>query len=193
MIAPVTVELLEGVFPPECICRTPLDRQSEILGHVDSRAFLADIGIPKAEGVLVEIRDDLAEGFTPLLSHRPATTLENHEGAPADFSHWIHLGTAMSNDMALDGKTGVVYDISDEVRAITPLHADLSSMVYGMWLLQKRRPDYSPEGSVVMLPVEELESISEEIEAELSRIDPMPFDGPTVWEGVISDIAGGMW
>jgi hypothetical protein len=192
MIAPVTAELLEGVFPAEQISRTPLDRQSSILSHAESRAFLAEIGIPKAEGVLFEIRDDLAEGLTPLLSHRPATDFAEYEGAPADFSHWIHLGEAIHSDIALDGETGIVYDIS-ELRQIEPLHTDLSSMVYGMWLLEKRRPDYDPADAGEMLPVEELERIAGEIEAELSRIDPIPFEGPSLWEGVITDIAGGMW
>lgn len=193
MIAPVTAELLLGAFPAEQISRTPLDRQSAILSHTASRAFLADIGIPRAEGVLFEIRDDLADGLTPLLSHRPSADFSEYEGAPAEFGHWIHLGKAVYSDIALDGTTGIVYDINDEVRAIQPLHTDLSSMVYGMWLLKKRRADYAPEGLNEMLPVEETERIADEIQAELSRIDPLPFAEPGWWESVVADIAGGMW
>ncbi|CAL9404601.1 hypothetical protein SUDANB6_01528 [Streptomyces sp. enrichment culture] len=193
MIDPVTAELLRGVFPAERIARTPLDRQSAILGHTASRAFLADIGIPVTEGVLFEIRDDLTDGLTPLLSHRPAADFSEYEGAPADFRHWIHLGKAVHSDIALDGTTGIVHDINDEVRAIQPMHTDLSSMVYGMWLLEKRRAEYAPEGSNEMLPVEETERIADEIQAELSRVDPLPFAGPGWWESVVADIAGGMW
>lgn len=193
MIAPITAELLRDVFPAERISRTPQDRQSAVLGHAESRAFLADIGIPNAEGVLFEIRDDLSDGLTPLLSHRPAADFAEYENAPADFGHWIHLGKAVHSDIALDGESGTVYDISDEVRAIQPVHTDLSSMVYGMWLLEKRRPDYDPEDTDEMLPVEELERIADEIQADLSRVDPIPFAGPGWWEGVVSDIAGGMW
>lgn len=193
MIAPVTAELLRGVFPAEQISRTPLDRQGAVLGHAGSRAFLADIGIPRAEGVLFEVRDDLADGLTPLLSHRPAADLSAYEGAPSGFGHWIHLGKAVHSDIALDGETGIVYDVNDEVRAIQPMHSDLSSLVYGMWLLGKRRADHAPEGLSEMLPVEENERIADEIQAELSRVDPLPFAGPGWWEGVVADIAGGMW
>ncbi|MFF8451837.1 SUKH-4 family immunity protein [Streptomyces leeuwenhoekii] len=193
MIAPVTAELLQGVFPAEQISRAPLDRQSAILRHAESRAFLADIGIPRAEGVLFEIKDDLADGLTPLLSHRPVADFSKYEGAPSDFSHWAHLGKAIYSDIALDGETGIIYAVNDEVRAIQPVHTDLSSMVYGIWLLEKRRADYAPEGMNEMLPVEETERIADEIQAELSRIDPLPFAGPSWWEGVVADIAGGMW
>ncbi|MEU6354414.1 SUKH-4 family immunity protein [Streptomyces sp. NPDC047072] len=193
MIAPVTAELLRDVFPQERISRVPPDRQSAVLAHAESRAFLADIGIPRAEGVLIEIRDDLPEGLTPLLSHRPTADFAEYEDAPDDFTRWIHLGKAATSDLALDGETGIVYDINDEVRAIQPMHTDLSSMVYGMWLLEKRRPDYDPEDTDEMLPVEEMERVADEIQADLSRVDPLPFAGPGWWEGVVSDIAGGMW
>ncbi|GGZ39319.1 SUKH-4 family immunity protein [Streptomyces poonensis] len=192
MIAPVTAQLLEDLFSAQHISRTPLDRQSAILTHSASRTFLADIGVPKSEGILIDIRDDLTEGLTPLLSHGPTADIPQYHGAPTDLSHWIHLGTAIHSDIALDGKTGMVYNVS-ELRVVTPLHTDLSSMVYGMWLLQKRRPDYDPEDAIHMLPVEESIRISEEIEAELSRLDPIPFATPGPWEGAITDIASGMW
>ncbi|WP_175647614.1 SUKH-4 family immunity protein [Streptomyces cyaneochromogenes] len=86
--------------------------------HTDSRTFLAHIGIPRAEGVLFEIRGDLADGLTPLLSHRPTAGFSTYQGAPADFTDWVQLGKAVYSDIALDGASGIVY---------------------GMWPLEKRR------------------------------------------------------
>ncbi|GGM25304.1 hypothetical protein GCM10010129_82310 [Streptomyces fumigatiscleroticus] len=193
MIAPVTLELLAGMFPAERITRVPFERQGGILTHGASRDFLAGTGVPRADGVLIDVRDDLADGLTPYLSHRPHADLSRYGDVPSDPARWLHLGTAFSSDIVLDGNTGTVYDVNAEVRAVLPLHTDLSSMVYGMWLLKHRRADYDPEELDGMLPVEESERIADEIQAELSRIDPLPFARAGWWEGVVTDIAGGMW
>ncbi len=92
--APVTARLLEDLLSAQHVSRTPLDRQSTVLVHAESRTFLADIGIPKSDGALIHIRDDLAEGLTPLLSHgarrRIASLEKSRRNSPGSARFLLH-------------------------------------------------------------------------------------------------------
>ncbi|MEU6344922.1 SUKH-4 family immunity protein [Streptomyces sp. NPDC046977] len=192
MIAPVTPALLAEVFAPETIVRVPLDRQGDLLVHQDTARFLAEVGLPRAEGLLFELREDLADGLTPLSAHRDVERLVDFEGFTPDLRGWPHLGRAFSSDVVLDGRTGAVHAVNLDTRRIEKVHTDLSGMAYGMYLLERRRPDYDPPEEFP--EIDDLIAVAEEIREALSQVDPVPYaDGDGVWETVHDEVSGGMW
>lgn len=192
MIASVTPVLLAEVFAPEWIVRVPLDLQGDLLVHQDTARFLAEVGLPRAEGVLFELREDLADGLTPLSEHRDVSQLVDLEGFTSDAYRWLHLGRVFSSDVVLDGKTGSVHAINLDARRIEKVHTDVSGMTYGMYLLERRRPDYDPPDEFP--EIDDLIAVAEEIREALSQVDPVPYmDGDGVWETVLDEVSAGMW
>ena len=197
MIAPVTAASLAEVFAPEQIVRVRATGhratgQEAGLTHGPTRGFLADVGLPVADGVLFELRKDLSGGPTPLRDASLVEDLTDYEGFSPGVHRWLHLGRALHAEVALDGGTGRVHVVNHEVRRIEWIHTDVSSMVHGMCLLQLRRPDYDPPG--VFPEIDDLIRIAEEIRDALTAVDPVPFGtGDGLWEAVFDDIAGGMW
>ncbi|MEU1618657.1 SUKH-4 family immunity protein [Streptomyces sp. NPDC005722] len=192
MIASVTPALLAEVFAPGRIVRVPLDVQGDLLVHEDTARFLAEVGLPRADGVLFELREDLADGLTRLSAHRDVGRLVAFEGFTSDAHHWLHLGRAFSSDVVLDGRTGSVRAINPDTRRIEEVHTDVSGMAYGMYLLERRRPDYDPPDEFP--EIDDLIAVAEDIREALSRVDPLPYaDGDGIWETVHDAVSGGMW
>ncbi|MFE0630629.1 SUKH-4 family immunity protein [Streptomyces sp. NPDC058864] len=188
----MTRALLAEVFALERIVRVPLDVQGDLLVHQDTARFLAEVGLPRAEGVLFELREDLADGLIPLSEHRDVSQLVDLEGFTFDAYGWLHLGRALSSDVVLDGKTGSVHAINLDVRRIEKVHTDVSAMAYGMYLLERRRPDYDPPDEFP--EIDDLIAVAEEIREALSQVDPVPYrDGDGVWETVRDEVSAGMW
>jgi hypothetical protein len=191
VIAPVTPGLLSEVFTPEQIVRVPASLQGEHITHQETRRYLAEVGLPLSEKALCEIREDLGSGLVPLRDRRDTSKLEAYPGYSPEIGGWVHLGRALYSDIALDGKTGIVYQINDEISTIPKVHTDLSSLAYGTYVLERRKADYDSED---FPEIDDLIQVAEQIQEEISRVDPAPFaDGDGVWDALVTDMSGGMW
>ncbi|WUD73017.1 SUKH-4 family immunity protein [Streptomyces sp. NBC_00510] len=78
----MTAASLAEVFAPEQIVRVRATGQDAGLTHGPTRGFLADVGLPVADGVLFEFRKDLAGGPTPLRAASLVEDLTDCEGGP---------------------------------------------------------------------------------------------------------------
>jgi hypothetical protein len=75
---------------------------------------------------------------------------------------------------------------------IAKVHRDLSSLAYGTYVLEGRKAEYDTSEDIP--EIDDLIRVAEEIEEEMSRIDPAPFaDGDGVWDALVIDMSGGQW
>ncbi|WP_236579783.1 SUKH-4 family immunity protein [Streptomyces sp. HM190] len=115
------------------------------LTHEPTRRFLRDMGLPE-EHALFQFDTDvplptLAEYYAHERPAFPAGRL------PAEADRLIRLGHFVEgNSIVLDGTTGAAHNWSEPESTLCPLHADISTFAFTLWLLQREKRERTATG-----------------------------------------------
>ncbi|MEU8763942.1 SUKH-4 family immunity protein [Streptomyces sp. NPDC048659] len=168
--------------------------------HAPTAGFLATVGLPS--GKLFSTKVDLGEyeepaapdRLSPGLSCRPSLQAAfDAEGAalPEEAASWEILGEFQYATVALDPASGKVYSFAEGEEFPVPMHADVSSLVHALIVVETgvaelrelpHRDDLARAAAV------------EELRARITRVDETPFaseDG--AWSAFFEELALGMW
>lgn len=135
-----------------------------VLVHAPTRRFLRETGLPE-RGVLFRLEEDcpLARLADYRDEQRPAAVL------PAGAERYVRLGRlAGGGSVVIDGAEGAVLYWNERTGALLPLHTDVSTLAFTLWLLHHERArdarvDHaralSPYGTLAALMVEVLAAV----------------------------------
>lgn len=175
---------VEDWFPDAEILTVPAARLPSTVTDEATRRLLTEVGIPDHLLEVVEIDPDVAEGALPTMGDVYG---RDPEGAPAGSERWLCLGHAGQSLLGLDGTTGAVGQVHQDV-GTRPLAGNLEAFVTTLGVVSRQVTDYQDrrefdtEAFTSRLVTEAL--------AELRRVDPdaLPAAEPA-WADVLSDIA----
>ncbi|MBM9623792.1 SUKH-4 family immunity protein [Streptomyces zhihengii] len=156
----------------------------------ETAGFLSFTGLPTSKWFTPE--DDLEERES---ISRTSGLLEYFEDegseAPAGCESWEILGRLLHWTIFIDPESGKVYEIPEGDDVITEIHADVTSLVHALIVLQEGErefkgisdPDYTVHADIV-----------ERMKSEILRIDETPFSGAeSCWNRLFEEISLGMW
>lgn len=156
------------------------------LTHEPTRRFLRETGLPE-DAVHFHLDTDV-----------PLSTLAEHHadepGArlPAGAEHLIRLGCLVEdNSLVIDGTTGAVWHWSAPEATLHPLHTDVSTLAFTLWLLHHERAlDESVDHGLSEGPYAQLVAIVLQV---MAAVDPTGTDADrNYWTEAFQDEAGGV-
>ncbi|WP_078857015.1 SUKH-4 family immunity protein [Streptomyces sp. NBRC 109706] len=98
---------LETTFGADHVTTIPPDRLNPAVVHPDSRRFLAEVGLPAADGYIYEPLEYLDSGLPNARDFYP--WFGDLEARPVTADHWVGLGYCQAHGTFLDGATGIVW------------------------------------------------------------------------------------
>ncbi len=160
--------------------------------HRETGRFLSSVGLPTSRWFTP--LDDLAERegitFTPGL----ADYFDEDDGADAlhGRERWGVLVALLHWTLLIDPESGKVYSLPEGEDEITYVHADVSSLVHALIVLEEGArecrsasdgPDYALHAEIV-----------ERMRSHITEIDQTPFaSDDSCWSRLFEEIAMGMW
>ncbi|MFI7009280.1 SUKH-4 family immunity protein [Streptomyces sp. NPDC050145] len=156
---------------------------AEALGFSGSTLdFLCAVGVPSTPKAEIG-----APGRAPVL--RAFDVMDRDQWTvPEESRSWIVLGNLTATTVTLDTVTGAVHGFYEGADAPTPLHADVSSLAYTVYAVQRALPEVARAASF-----DGRESVIRRMQEEIERADPLPFGGESEWPALFDEIAMGMW
>ncbi|MER7000891.1 SUKH-4 family immunity protein [Streptomyces sp. NPDC000410] len=160
--------------------------------HGPTADFLATVGLPESQffGPRMDLEDDSAQRlrFGPSLKssfERAGSEL------PPEAQAWEELGGFIYATVALDPRDGQIYAFPEGESDYQPIHADVSSLVHALIVLNRGRVDclrLGPDDD------EQRAHIVDRMTREISAVDPTPFMGEEgEWETLFDQIRLDMW
>jgi hypothetical protein len=198
----VTHEQLVAAFGEDGVVRVPADKLPDTISDALTREVLTARGLPtEAPEDFVLLAEDLTEGMRPLPRAAPFTG--GDWDVPPGFAEFLFLGTIVGpyiGQVALDGKTGVVHNIT-ELDASRPhiLNSSLAAFAYFIYVLKRDQESYSLEycdanSDNIDDETEMYGQAAGRIEAELRQADSAAFSDPdNIWSKILQDISDGQW
>ncbi|NUL02560.1 SUKH-4 family immunity protein [Streptomyces lunaelactis] len=161
--------------------------------HEPTARFLSCVGLP--ENSFYSPRLDLENQASPRLSNSP--TLKAHFEAggaecPPEAEGWEVLGGFIYATVALDPRDGKIYAFPEGEEFYVPMHADASSLVHSLIVLEQGKADYKnlPHDDEGAAGAEAAERMKQRI----TEVDPTPFESAdSEWEKLFEEISFGMW
>lgn len=195
--AEVTHDQLVEAFGEDGVVRVPAEAVPATVGDPVTRDVLTVRGLPAEAPQDFVILDDLTGGMRPLPRAEPFTS--GDWDVPPGFAEHLFLGTIVGpfvGQVALDGKTGTVHNIT-ELDAAHPhvLNSSLAAFAYFIYVLKRDQELYGEEFCAAGDDETEMYAqAAGRIEAELRQADPAAFAHPdNVWSAILRDIADGQW
>ncbi|MFF9340264.1 MULTISPECIES: SUKH-4 family immunity protein [unclassified Streptomyces] len=111
--------------------------------HAATAEFLASVGLPGNK--FFSPRLDLETGVLPRLDHGASLTASlagDGIGCPPGAERWEVVGGFVFSMVALDPESGMVYALSEGEPEPLLMHADVSSLVYALMVLERGKADY---------------------------------------------------
>ncbi|MFI0243095.1 SUKH-4 family immunity protein [Streptomyces sp. NPDC016845] len=159
--------------------------------HEGTGRFLATTGLPISRWF--SPLDDL-EGREQITDEPSLKALfeEVGDALPQGCEDWEVLGEFLYSVMAIDPSSGKVYEFPEGEEEFHLIHADVSSLVHALIVLQEAERDFK---SVSDRPDYEVHAaITEQMKADIVAVDPTPFaNEATCWSRLLEEIATGMW
>ncbi|MFV0135877.1 SUKH-4 family immunity protein [Streptomyces sp. HMX87] len=158
----------------------------------DVAHFLSNIGLP--ESSFSSSRLDLEDESLERVDDKPTlkATLEADEAeCPPESEGWEILGAFNCATVAIDPSDGRIYSFPEGEVAYTFMHADISSFVHSLIVMEQGKREY------MGLPVGdegERVRVVERLRRQISEVDPTPFaDEDGEWSRLLEEIGFGMW
>jgi hypothetical protein len=160
--------------------------------HAPTADFLANVGLPESKffGTRMDLEDDSAQrlGFGPSLK---ASSARVGSELPPEVETWALLGYFIYAAVALDPRDGRIYAFPEGEINYQPMHADVSSLVHALIVLNRGRLDY------LQLETDDDEQrlrIVDRMTQAITAADPTPFaDEEGEWETLFDQISSNMW
>ncbi|MEV6652040.1 SUKH-4 family immunity protein [Streptomyces sp. NPDC051219] len=155
--------------------------------------FLSNVGLP--EDSFFSPRIGLEDESPARLTFGPSlNAIFEADGAqcPPESEGWEVLGGFVYATVAIDPRDGRIYAFPEGEEFYVPMHADVSSLVHSLIVLEKGKSEYKklPQLDEDQARIEVVERMKQEIMA----VDETPFvsaDGE--WSKVFEEISFGMW
>ncbi|MFB7375615.1 SUKH-4 family immunity protein [Streptomyces sp. NPDC056222] len=160
--------------------------------HGPTANFLATVGLPENKffGPRMDPEDDSARRlrFGPSLK---ASFERAGSELPPEAETWETIGDFIYATVALDPRDGRVYAFPEGEIGYQPMHADISSLVHALIVLNQGRVDYLKLGND---EDEQRAHIVDRMTQEITGVDPTPFtDEEGEWEILFDQIRLNMW
>ncbi|WP_327686223.1 SUKH-4 family immunity protein [Streptomyces sp. NBC_00467] len=160
--------------------------------HGPTANFLATVGLPESKffGVRIDLEDDSPHRlpFAPSLEvsfERAGSEL------PPKAETWEKLGDFVYASVALNPQEGHIYAFPEGESHYQPMHADISSLVHALIVLNKGRTDYLKLGPD---DDEQRAHLVNRMKQEITTVDATPFaDEESEWETLVDQIRLNMW
>ncbi|MEU2655127.1 SUKH-4 family immunity protein [Streptomyces sp. NPDC007325] len=139
-------------------------------------------------------REDLEHGAPRRLDYGPSLrTYFDRDGVecPPGAERWEVIGGFLFAIVALDPESGSVYALSEGEPEPRLMHADVSSLVHALMVLERGQAEYrdtnrdddAARGAVVSL-----------MRQDITTVDPTPFaDDESEWSRLFEELGLGMW
>ncbi|MFE5662702.1 SUKH-4 family immunity protein [Streptomyces niveus] len=191
MLTRIPVSSVIGTFGLTSITYFPRTAGGHL--HGPTAEFLSHVGLP--ENSFYSPRLDLANRKSSRLDDTPSIA-EFFEvvGAicPPEAETWEVIGGFIYATVAIDPRDGRIYSFPEGEEFYVPMHADVSSLVHSLIVLEQGKADYRnlsrDDGGVAAA-----EAV-ERMKQRITTVDPTPFaSADSEWEKLFEEISFGMW
>ncbi|WP_381200651.1 SUKH-4 family immunity protein [Streptomyces maoxianensis] len=190
MLTDITPEAVIEAFGLTSITYFPQAAPGHL--HGPTANFLATAGLPESKffGPRMDLEDDSAQRLHFGPSLKAAFERAGSE-LPPEAETWEKLGDFVYATVALNPRDGQIYAFPEGEGDYQPMHADISSLVHALIVLNKGRMDYlrlGPDDD------EQRAHIVDRMTQEITTVDPTPFtDEEGEWETLFDQIRLNMW
>ncbi|WP_051842091.1 SUKH-4 family immunity protein [Streptomyces sp. NRRL F-5193] len=160
--------------------------------HAPTANFLASVGLP--ENKFFSPRLDLENGVIPRLYYGPslqACLARDGIECPPGTERWEVIGGFIFAMVALDPENGTVHAFSEGEPEPLAMHADVSSLVHSLMVLERSQADYreiDPDDDAAR------DAVVARMRQEIVTVDPTPFaEDVSEWSNLFEEINLGMW
>ncbi|MEU3607966.1 SUKH-4 family immunity protein [Streptomyces sp. NPDC035033] len=160
--------------------------------HAPTAGFLATVGLP--ESTFFSPRLDLDGSALQRVAYGPsvkAAFARYGVECPPGAEHWEEIGGFLYAMVAIAPETGMIYAFSEGEPEPRPMHADVSSLVHALMVLERGKAHYRGIGRD-----EEAarNAVLARMRQEITAVDPTPFaDEEGEWPHLFEEIGYGMW
>ncbi|PRH79294.1 hypothetical protein C6N75_10210 [Streptomyces solincola] len=194
MLFDVDHDTLVRVMGAENVHRISLDAAREYGFAGETLRFVMDVGIPGSEEW--ELSFGLPPEFDAGFVWDSAPYVEKGWAYPEEVGSVVRLGTFPINELVIHPGTGVVYQHTDAIRKIIPVHADLSSFAKTISSFLEyvenyaRGEDEDDEDIEYARRKREVDALT----AEIRLTDPLPFRHElSEWIEIFENLEGGIY
>ncbi|WP_369147253.1 SUKH-4 family immunity protein [Streptomyces sp. R44] len=160
--------------------------------HGPTADFLAGVGLP--ENRFFSPRLDLEDESLHRLDFGASLKASfERDGAkcPPEATAWEELGGFQYATVAIDPADGRIYAFSEGEVDYLPLHADVSSLVHSLTVLEKGKSRYK---GIDRDDDEARDRVVQQMRDEITAVDETPFaDDEGEWPSLFEEIGLGMW
>ncbi|MEU4493451.1 SUKH-4 family immunity protein [Streptomyces sp. NPDC023998] len=158
--------------------------------HVDTADFLARIGLPDNSMFSPKADIDDVERSMKMLPSLKEVFGADGPDCPPESEGWEVLGRFVYALVAIDPQDGRVYAFPEGEEFYVPLHADVSSFVHSLIVLE--------QGGYKGIPNDEeyrsRAAVVNRMQERIVAVDPTPFGtAESEWVRIFEEITMGMW
>ncbi|MGY1583728.1 SUKH-4 family immunity protein [Streptomyces sp. MN13] len=193
MIFDLDHESLTDVVGEENVHLLPQSTAEQYGFTGETLGFLTEVGIPSSEEW--ELPFGLPADFDPELLWDRASREQRGWTFPAGVKAVVPIGNFPVNAVVIDPGTGVVYQYTDALQEIVPIHRDLSSLARTLTAFVGYIESYeqadgeSPEGEDARRQRE-----VETLLADIKQADPLPFAHElSEWNELFENLSTGVY
>ncbi|MFI7008477.1 SUKH-4 family immunity protein [Streptomyces sp. NPDC050145] len=204
----LAADVLTNIFGAEGVQRFTPEELPEALTHEPTRRFLTEVGLPmvdplvwpcgsEGDPLLSAVDSRRAAEQDPRLRH----LYEDGERTPlvADADRYVVLArTAQDLDVLVDGRTGEIHHAPYPLDELTPMNADVSTLVFALWMygtVEALEKPYALKGDDTDSHYHFLADAMVEVLESVDPVACLPETGPEdyrYWPEVWHDAAGGV-
>ncbi|MEV5441259.1 SUKH-4 family immunity protein [Streptomyces sp. NPDC052644] len=190
MLANITAGKVISTFGLERVTYYPRTAGAHL--HAPTAHFLSSVGLP--ETGFFSARSDLPDETLSQTSYGPSVKASfERDGAecPPEAETWEELGVFQYAMVALDPASGSVYSFPEGEVEYVPMHADVSSFVHSLILLEEAGPEYR---GIEQGDYQAYDQLVSRMEQQIAAVDETPFTHEnSEWTALFEEIRNGMW
>ncbi|MFE9045543.1 SUKH-4 family immunity protein [Streptomyces sp. NPDC007818] len=160
--------------------------------HASTANFLASVGLPAHK--FFSPREDLEHGARRRLDCGPSLrTYLARDGVecPPGAERWEVIGGFLIAIVALDPESGSVYALSEGESEPLLMHADVSSLVHALMVLERGQAEYRGANRDADAA---RDAVVTRMRQDITTVDPTPFaDHESQWSCLFEELGLGMW
>ncbi|MCP9945044.1 SUKH-4 family immunity protein [Streptomyces somaliensis] len=190
MLANISAGKIISTFDRERVTYYP-----RILGahlHAPTAHFLSSAGLP--ENRFFSARPELADETLSQPFYVPSVKASfERDGAecPPEAETWEELGVFQYAMVALDPTNGAVYAFPEGEVEYAPMHADVSSFVHSLIVLEEAELEYK---EIKDGDYQAYDRLGSRMKQQITAVDETPFaHEDSEWTALFEEIRNGMW
>ncbi|MEV5444131.1 SUKH-4 family immunity protein [Streptomyces sp. NPDC052644] len=160
--------------------------------HKPTARFLSSVGLPETR--FFSARSGLPDRTLSLDSCRSgvkASFEKDDAECPLEADTWEELGVFQFAMVALDPASGALYAFPEGGVECVPMHADVSSFVYSLIVLEEAEPAYK---EIKQGDYQAYDRLVSRMEQRIAAVDETPFSHEnSEWPALFEELRNGMW